>query len=192
MQKHKNKMKKRKAIRACTRKEINYFVSCKRSLSPVIATVLLVAMVIVIGAIVFLWMRGSVKEVIYKFGEENIELACGDVSFDVEYYTNISGDTLYVVNNGNVPIADFKVQVITGGTKTTFNLVDKYLVEDSSKKFIGITSGNGKEVSLTAEDNVKNAEEILVIPILQGRTSEGILKTYVCDEIYGERRDITV
>ena len=116
MQKHKNKMKKRKAIRACTRKEINYFVSCKRSLSPVIATVLLVAMVIVIGAIVFLWMRGSVKEVIYKFGEENIELACGDVSFDVEYYTNISGDTLYVVNNGNVPIYAVDVKMSEGGS----------------------------------------------------------------------------
>ena len=158
----------------------------KIGLSPVIATILLVAMVMVIGLIVFIWMRSSIKEVIYKFQDKNIELSCADVSFDVEYN---SDDTLYVVNKGGVPIRDFKVQVAKGGTKTTFNLEDKYLIEDPNKKFIGITSGNGETVDVSGE-GIETADEILVIPILLGKSDSGIEKNYVCDEIYGEKRDI--
>ena len=152
----------------------------KLGLSPVIATVLLVAMVIVMGTIVFIWMRGSIKEVVYKFSDKNIELACADVSFDAEY----TDGNLYVVNNGDVPIRDFKVQVIKGGTKTTFNLNREGI------SFDGITSGNGKDVDISGE-NVGSAEEILVIPVLQGRNDAGTLKNYVCDEKYGEKRFIT-
>lgn len=145
----------------------------KEGLSPVIATVLLIAMVIVMGLIVFLWMRGSIKEVIYKFSDQNIELACADVSFTPEY-TSATGN-LYVVNNGDVPIKDFKVRVTTGGTKTTLTDI----------VFSGIASGNDESVDI--REKIGSAEEILVIPILQGKTSSGTLKNYVCDEKYGEK-----
>lgn len=158
-------------------------VENKVGLSPVIATVLLVAMVIAIGLIVFLWMRGSVKEVIYKFGDKNVELACADVSFDVEYYSD--ADSLYVVNNGDVPIKDFKVQLTKSGIKTTFNL------NEAGSDFAGISSGNGAEVDVSGK-NIGDADEILVIPILEGRTSSGTIKTYVCDKRYGEMRTINI
>jgi flagellin-like protein len=41
----------------------------KMGVSPVIATVLLVAMTVVIALIVFLWFRQIGKEVVTKFGE---------------------------------------------------------------------------------------------------------------------------
>ncbi|MFA4952985.1 MAG: archaellin/type IV pilin N-terminal domain-containing protein [Candidatus Pacearchaeota archaeon] len=163
---------------------MNKKIGQKKSLSPVIATVLLIAMVIVIGLIVFMWMRGSVKEVIYKFLDKNIELSCADVSFDVEYSNDGANGNLYVVNNGDVPIKDFKVQVITGGTKTSFNLNREGIIFD------GIRSGNGENVDVNGQ-NIETADEILVIPILEGRTDAGTQKYYVCDERYGEKRYIT-
>mgnify|MGYP001604109390 CR=1 FL=1 len=149
-----------------------------KGLSPVIATVLLIAVVIVMGLIVFLWMKGSVKEVIYKFPGENIELTCADVSFDAEYINK----NLYVVNNGDVPIGDFKVQVITKGTKTTFNLNEDGDVSE-------INSGVGKEFPVS--EKVGDATELLVIPVLRGKTESGTAKDYVCDEDYGRKVFIT-
>lgn len=158
-----------------------------RGLSPVIATVLLVAMVIVMGTVVFIWMKGSIKEVIYKFSDKNIELSCADVKFDFEYYLKDNFATIYVVNNGDVPIKDFRVQVSESGTKTTFNLGEKDLSESAGTKFSGISSGSGEEINVVGK-GIPDASEVLLIPILQGTTKSGITKNYVCDEQYGERR----
>ena len=57
----------------------------KMGLSPVVATVLLIAMVIIIGIIIFLWFRGFTHESITKFGVRNVELVCGDVNFQATY-----------------------------------------------------------------------------------------------------------
>ena len=108
-------------------------------------------------------------------GDKNIELSCADVAFDVEYN---AGDTLYVVNNGDVPVRDFKVQVKNSGTKTTFNFNREGVI------FEGITSGNGATVGVS-DEGVGTAEEVVVIPILSGRNDAGTEKDYVCDEKYG-------
>ena len=78
-----------------------------------------------------------------------------------------------------VPIFNFKVQVKNSGTKTTFNL------NEADSSFMGITSGNGKDVSLTGDYDVSDVEEIMVIPVLRGRTDAGTEKDYVCDDGYG-------
>jgi len=44
----------------------------KKGLSPVIATMLLIAIVVVIGLIIFLWFRGMTEEAITKFDGTNI------------------------------------------------------------------------------------------------------------------------
>ena len=41
----------------------------KRGLSPVIASVLLILLVLVLASIIFLWARGFIGEQIEKFGE---------------------------------------------------------------------------------------------------------------------------
>jgi len=154
----------------------------KKGLSPVIATVLLIAMVIVIGIIVFIWMKGSIQEVIYKFGDQNIELACDSVAFEAEYYSDVN--SIYVINNGDVPIKDFKVQAVDKGNKYTFNLGEKSLL--SGGLFTGITSGQGEEVGIGGEDDdLSTSDKLIIIPILEGRTSQGESKNYVCDERYG-------
>ena len=153
-----------------------------RGLSPVIATILLVAMVIVTGAIVFIWMSGSIREIVYKFGDQNIELACDEVAFNAEYYS--VDKIIYVVNNGDVPIKKFKIQIISGGNKKVIDLYGKSLVSEDGT-FKGLNSGQGNEVDVE-EENIGSSDKLFAIPVLEGRTEQGETKDYICDERYGK------
>lgn len=146
-------------------------VSNIKGLSPVVATVLLIAMTIVIALIVFLWFRGLTEEQITKFGGTNIQLVCEDVYFEAEYIPN----TLSILNSGNIPIYDFKVKVVGDGSFSTSDLKD-LSAEWSSSYETGLNQGMGfsDEISFTGE-------QIVLIPVLIGNTDKG-KKTYVCDE----------
>src|SRR3989344_3356293 len=93
------------------------FLERKKGVSPIVATVLLVALVIVTALIIFLWFRGFVGESVTKFGK-NIELVCDEVKFDASY----SGSNFYISNNGNVPIFGMKVKITEGGSYETKDL----------------------------------------------------------------------
>ena len=88
----------------------------KRGISPVIATVLLIAMVIVIGLIIFIWFKGMVGESVTKFGK-NIQLVCDDVDFDASYSS--SEETLQLVNIGNVPIFKMNMKIFGARSHST-------------------------------------------------------------------------
>ena len=107
----------------------------KRGISPVIATVLLISMVIVIALIIFLWVREIGGETITKFGKENVEVACGDVEFSAEY----SGGEISVSNTGIVPIYNFKIKVSTG---------DSYKTDDMFNFTTWPSTGLGQEQHL--------------------------------------------
>lgn len=141
----------------------------KRGISPVIATVLLVAMVVVIGVIIFLWFRGMTEEIITKFGGTNIELVCNDVSFDASYL----GGILSLSNKGNVPIYGMKIKTYGEKSHNTVNL-------DS---FQGLNQGGTFSGDISSE--VGSSKNIVLIPILLGSSDEG-KKIFVCDEnLYG-------
>ena len=146
----------------------NFFQN-KKGVSPVIATVLLISMVIIIGIIIFLWFRGMVGETVTKFGK-NIELACEDVVFDASY----SGETLFITNDGAVPIYDMNVKIEGAGSHDT-------------EKLSGISSswGEGLAQGGVFESDVAEAQgatSITLIPILLGNTDGGENKEFVCDE----------
>ena len=84
-----------------------------------IATVLLIAMIVVIGLIVFVWFRNIIQEEGTKFGK-NVNLVCGDVEFDTDY-DSYSG-TLSIANNGNVPIFGIKIKISGDGSHKTKDL----------------------------------------------------------------------
>lgn len=84
----------------------------KRGLSPVVATVLLIALILVLAAIIFLWTRGFVKESVEKNGLK-AEEACNLVRFDA-YYDPLQSK-LSIVNEGNVAIRGFEIKQVTGG-----------------------------------------------------------------------------
>ena len=145
----------------------------RKGVSPVIATVLLVAMVIVLALIVFLWFRGLTKEAITKFDGTNVKLVCGDVRFESDY----SGGKISLVNTGNVPIYSFQLKIEKPGSHETSDITDL-----TDWPIEGLNQG-GSFFGIVPIDF--DAEEIIVIPVLRGTSSSGA-RTHVCDEQYGE------
>ncbi len=150
-----------------------------KGVSPVIATVLLIAMVVVIALIVFLWFRGFSGEAITKFGGTNIELICGDVQFDASY---LSG-TLSLSNTGNVPISGIKAKISSQGSFETKDIRD--LVNWPA---VGLSQGGVFSGDISS--SVSSGDDVVLIPVLRGKSDKGE-KTYVCGERYGEEILIT-
>ena len=147
-----------------------------KGLSPVIATVLLITIVIVIALIVFLWVRGMTEEAITKFDDKvNIKLVCEDVSFEASY---TDGTGLYITNPGSVPIFGMDIKVVGEGSHETIDLRDNPAWPTTGLNQGGVFSDEAITFSGT---------EIVLIPVLIGDSESG-RKTYVCDESqYGYR-----
>ncbi|MAH03424.1 hypothetical protein CMI39_01415 [Candidatus Pacearchaeota archaeon] len=140
----------------------------KKGVSPVIATVLLVAIVVVIGLIIFQWFRGMTQESIVKF-DKNIGLVCSDVNFDTRY----SANTLYITNNGNVPIYNIRIKLSGEGHHETKDITDL----SSSWPESGLNQGG----AFSGEIDIGNSNKITLIPVLRGESELGE-KNFVCDE----------
>ena len=139
----------------------------KKGVSPVIATVLLIGIVIIIGVIIFLWLRGLTQEAVTKF-DKNVELVCDDVQFDASY----SAGKLVVSNIGNVPIYEIEIKLLQNKNYETKNL------NTFSQKWPDAGLNPGRVFS---DDITINAESIILIPILIGSAESGE-KSYTCDE----------
>ncbi|GBE20185.1 MAG TPA: hypothetical protein ENG87_05140 [Candidatus Pacearchaeota archaeon] len=144
-----------------------------KGVSPVIATVLLIAMVVVIALIIFLWFRSMLEDKITKFGDTNIKLICEEVSFDASYSSGI----LSIVNTGNIPIYKIKIKIISVGSHET-----KDLSEISDWPNTGINQGGTFSGSISGE--IGSANKLIVIPVLIGESDKG-QKSYVCNERHG-------
>lgn len=148
----------------------------RKGVSPVIATVLLVALVIVIAMIIFLFMRGIGEEVITKFGDENIKLACQKVDFDASYYNG----EIAVSNLGEVPIYNMKLKLIKDGSYETIDLKTiPSVTGENPWPVSGLIQGGVASVPLTGIDGV---QKIIVNPVLIGKTKTGAKKAYNCEE----------
>jgi flagellin-like protein len=91
----------------------------KKAVSPVIATVLLVALVLVMALIIFLWARGFLTEQLQKNGVE-IATVCDQVNYEAELVSTTNGYELKIANNGNIPIYQFEAKVMdTSGNAET-------------------------------------------------------------------------
>jgi flagellin-like protein len=148
----------------------------KKGVSPVIATVLLIALVIVIALIIFLFMRNIGEETLTKFGKENIKLACQKVEFDASY----SGGILAISNFGGTPIFDMSIKIVKQGSHETI----KFQGNEYYKE-VWPSSGlsQGGVVSLDFSSLISpDVEKIVITPILVGETREGARKTYTCQE----------
>jgi len=149
----------------------------RRGVSPVIATSLLIAMVVVIGLIIFLWFRGFTEEAITKFGGVNVKLVCKDVQFESSYSSS-SGE-ISLINIGNVPIYSFQLKIEKSGSHTTKDIKEIVDWPVEGLKQGGSFSGNiGSAVGSSVKD-------IVVIPVLRG-TSKGGARAHTCDEQYGK------
>ena len=151
-------------------------VTNKKGVSPVVATVLLVVMVIVLALIIFLWFRGLTKESITKFGGTNIELVCNDVSFSADY----SFGTLTISNVGNVPIFGMSVKIVKPGSYETKDIKNLSALWPAT----GLKQG-GIFSSEDLSSEFSGATSIVLMPILVGSSESGE-KTHVCEERQGQ------
>jgi len=142
---------------------MSQLIKNKRGVSPVIATVLLVAMVIVIGLIVFLWFRGLNEDAITKLGK-NVELVCGDVSFSADY--DSSSGKLSVVNDGNVNIFNMNAQIFKSGSHETKNLREDF----NDWPVSGLNQGEAVSIDF---DFGSDVEKIILVPVLVGKSESG-------------------
>lgn len=147
----------------------------EKGLSPIVTTVLLIALTIGIISIIFFWFRGMVQEGVVKFGQ-NIELVCDDVNIETSY----SSGTLTIVNNGNVPVflVNIKINQEGGGYSTRG-------IEDFNVNWPRSGLGQGGTFSANIGSEIGGATSITIYPILIG-TAKGKQKTYVCEGQYGK------
>tara|TARA_Y100000310_G_C20573298_1_gene759162 strand:+ start:719 stop:1201 length:483 start_codon:yes stop_codon:yes gene_type:complete len=141
----------------------------QRGLSPVIASVLLIALVLVLAAIIFLWARGFISEQIEKFGTP-IEELCESVNFDIE----VIGNTFEIANRGNVDIHKFDVKVI-----------DVRGESDVNQFAISVRRGESvqDEVRFLDDKPLTDIEKIIVYPVLAGNVKgKTINKVFTCTE----------
>lgn len=153
----------------------SFFSKNHRGISPVIATVLLIAMVIVIGLIVFLWFRTMIEDEGTKFGK-NVKLVCDDTGFDARY----SSGVLYISNTGNVPVFEIKIKISSEGSHETKDLSTDF--PNVNWPELGLNQGGTFSGNIGGV--VGSADKITLIPVLMGSSKEG-RKTFVCEEQYG-------
>ena len=141
----------------------------KKGVSPVIATVLLIVIVLILAVIIFLWAKSFVGERAEKFGSA-IELSCDKTNFEVGLYS--SPNTLEILNKGTVPLYGFVLK-LQGDAEVKITA----RVEDAT-----IRSGESKSFEL--EDTTLNiGDNYLVIPIILGETDTDKVP-YTCGDQY--------
>lgn len=145
--------------------------SRRKGLSPVIATVLLIGIVVVIALIIFTWFRGFTQEAVIKF-DQNAQLVCDEIQFQA----SLSESILSVSNFGNVPIYGLMLKLSSASGFETRDI--KELSGDWPDEGLiqgGVFSG---EVA----SKVSDADDVTIIPILRGSSQRGGEASFVCNE----------
>jgi flagellin-like protein len=148
----------------------------KKGLSPVIATVLLIALALILAIIIFLWARNFISDQITKEGRE-ITQSCSGVNFQAEAVKSLGN--LSIVNRGNIPLYGIEIR-----KKSAIGSLQEVQVEPFSGH-PSLLSGETRDVPLPSELNA--GMEILVIPVLLGESvSTHQKRPYPCDKAYGK------
>ena len=151
-------------------------VKRKRGISPIIATVLLIMLVLILAIIILLWSQGFIKERILKF-DKPVENSCSELSLQ----TFVNGDNSFGFTNiGNVPIYGVSLKVIGTGSSDTYELDDEEggRVSPGFSTILKKDDGSGDNFLIDSTTD----KEIKIIPILIGETKDGGTKEYTCPE----------
>ncbi|MBI2629784.1 hypothetical protein HYW76_01655 [Candidatus Pacearchaeota archaeon] len=134
----------------------------KRGLSPVIATVLLVLIVIILAVIVYFWAMSFVGESVTKRGAP-ADQRCEEIR--LEFSKNVEGFT--ILNTGNIPVYQVETKSISGGS-----------VKKELSEVLSLTSGKS---AVIGEDIIGEdfSGEITVTPIIMGEVEAG-KRVYTC------------
>lgn len=144
----------------------------KRGVSPVVASMFLILLVVFLAILIFLWARGFIDEKIEKFGEP-IEGVCSRTLFDVKQ-TSKTGDTyvLEVLNKGDVDIRyfDIKVSDDSGNSEMTTFMFSADAGGDAVRESVGLGMASGGVIS-----------EVTIYPVLVGnKVDKGDNNIFTC------------
>ncbi len=153
----------------------------KKGISPVIATVILIAIVVVIGIIIFLWAKAFISESAVKNGR-SVEVSCGEVEYETQIVKNVCGsgnqdDALDINNIGNIPIYGMKVLEIDKSTGSV-NVIDPL----ANDPFPTGTLTIGKSGTLCLGEDVVDQDSYRVVPKLLAENDEGVRVPYTCPD----------
>ena len=138
----------------------------KKGISPLIATVILIAISIAIFGIIFGWMRGMVSEQVAKFGAP-IDTECEKLVFSAK----ISENTIYINNQGNIPIAGINLKMRVGGKTITKSVL---------KTLDGVISP-GETDTIAVNASLASSQKNTITPIIQGKTvKSNKMQRYLC------------
>ncbi|HRZ85615.1 MAG TPA: hypothetical protein P5277_02435 [Candidatus Paceibacterota bacterium] len=90
----------------------------KRGISPIVATVILIAIVVVIGIVILLWATNIFGEKAQKFGED-IDQSCKNIQLTVTYD---SGNLEISNDDVTIPLYQLQLNVETDGGNEPFTL----------------------------------------------------------------------
>ena len=152
-------------------------------MSPIIATVLLIMIVIVLSIVILIWMQGFIKEAITKQiadKEKRVEEFCNEVG--ISAFVN-DDNSFGFKNTGNVPIYAVNVKLTTGGSSETkrISFSDGGMVNPGFSTVI-------KDINHIENDgddffDYSLYDKVEIIPILLGRTKKGGTQEFPCPEI---------
>lgn len=149
----------------------------KRGITPVIATVLLIAIVVVLAAIIFLWASSFLEERVRKF-DGPIEYACNDVSFEASIQTAGDGSLELQINNrADVPLYGVVIKALDAGE-----------VRPLPQSF-GTTVKAGESEKMAIEAPLQSGQRALIVPVLLGAQGDS-REQFTCPDEKG--KEVTV
>lgn len=134
----------------------------KKAISPVVATVLLIVVVLVLATAIFIWALSVRGEEITKFGND-ISLACDDVVLSASY----SGGELLIRNEGNIPVNSVRVRKSAGTVVECF----------------GLSMAAGQSAASSSCPGI-GANPDRVYPVLLGENEDDEEVNYPCDNYF--------
>lgn len=145
----------------------------KKGVSSVVATVVLIALVMTMAATIIIWSTGITEKITggsITLQGKNIALTCNDIIFEFSY----TEGKLYLKNPGNLLIYGMKLRIYSDGSYETQDIKD--LTPNWPED--GLKPGGAFSDSITFDAEVN---EVVLIPILIGKTDNGKESEYVCE-----------
>ena len=137
----------------------------KKALSPLVATVLLVALSVTIAAIIYIWLQSFITEQTLK-NDALLDKSCEQVGYTSEVSSSSTGDMFLTINNvGNIPIYQIYIKSIRADGSSV--VWPKSPMTNSATRTPVI--GPGAIIDLTINDiRDSGAVKIQIIPALYG------------------------
>ena len=146
-------------------------VGSSKGISPLIATIMLIAIAIALFGVIFFWLRGMISEQVEKFGVP-IDSQCEKIVFSA----TAEGNKIFVNNQGNIPILGMNIKIRTAEGKT--------LVKSIRKPIDGVISPGETDV-ITVDESASfpfsTATKKTITPVIEGTgLNSGKIVKYVC------------